>query len=602
MAKGHGEVRRSQIITTFGPGALMDLPNYSVIVGGLDNWQGEMREIEEGRLLSTLRNILEIPDLKLLEPPRDKDEFTKSAGIKVWEFPEWFVTQNVEKKKDSKIRTRYLVHMRALDKKKFPDPFDRTIKHKVVPVRFVRACRNGHIGDIDWAEFVHKGDDTKCKRQLFMEEKGTSGDLSEITIRCECGKRKSLLEASELDKKELGPCDGYRPWLGSYSNEKCGDFNRLLIRNASNAYFSQVMCVISIPEAEDELGNLIESLWADLSIVQTMADLESLFKYNSGVREAMKTFEVTSVFDAILAKRNDTGRKSSKPIKDAELETLLSSEDEFGDDRPSGKFFARNLPREKWDQPWMENIDNVVLVHRLREVSAQIGFTRLEASTPNISGELDLDMNVKRAELAREMNWVPAIENRGEGIFLSFNKLKIEEWCNKKEVVDREKILRSGFEKFALEKDVAMEFPGLPYYLLHSLSHLLINAVSLDCGYPASSIRERIYGSLDGEGYGILLYTGSPDAEGTLGGLIEVGRNIHKHLKNALQMSELCSNDPVCAYHSPENVNEKRFLLGAACHSCLLIAETSCEIQNNYLDRALVVPTVENLGAEFFRI
>jgi hypothetical protein len=98
-----------------------------------------------------------------------------------------------------------------------------------------------------------------------------------------------------------------------------------------------------------------------------------------------------------------------------------------------------------------------------------------------------------------------------------------------------------------------------------------------------------------------LLHTGSSDAEGTLGGLIEVGRRIHEHIQAALELGELCSNDPVCAQHEPQNTHEHRFLLGAACHGCLLIAETSCEQHNDFLDRAMVVPTVDNLGIEFFK-
>ena len=134
--------------------------------------------------------------------------------------------------------------------------------------------------------------------------------------------------------------------------------------------------------------------------------------------------------------------------------------------------------------------------------------------------------------------------------------------------------------------------------MLHSLSHLVITAVSLECGYAASSIRERIYA---GEaGYGIMLYTGSSGSEGTLGGLVEVGKHIEYHLELALEQGKLCSNDPVCAQHKPDNEQEERFLHGSACHGCLLIAETSCERRNEFLDRALVVSTVEALGAEFF--
>jgi len=97
------------------------------------------------------------------------------------------------------------------------------------------------------------------------------------------------------------------------------------------------------------------------------------------------------------------------------------------------------------------------------------------------------------------------------------------------------------------------------------------------------------------------LYTGSSDAEGTLGGLIEVGRRIAGSIRGALELGKLCSNDPVCAQHAPESLHERRFLQGAACHGCLLLAETSCEQQNDLLDRALVVRTVQGEGAEFFQ-
>jgi hypothetical protein len=248
----------------------------------------------------------------------------------------------------------------------------------------------------------------------------------------------------------------------------------------------------------------------------------------------------------------------------------------------------------------MQAVERVVLVHRLREVVAQVGFTRFEAAAPDLQGELE--MGVSRADLAREPTWLPAVENRGEGFFLQFKSQAIAEWLERDAVIQRGRRLLAGFERWQEEHPRSKrQFFGLPYVLLHSLSHLLITAVSLECGYPASAIRERIY-ALDGIGYGILLYTGTSDAEGTLGGLVQVGRKIHEHVRSALRMAELCSNDPVCAQHEPENPHERRFLHGAACHGCLLIAETSCEQHNELLDRALVVATVDNLSAEFFRL
>jgi Domain of unknown function (DUF1998) len=144
-------------------------------------------------------------------------------------------------------------------------------------------------------------------------------------------------------------------------------------------------------------------------------------------------------------------------------------------------------------------------------------------------------------------------------------------------------------------------FPGGPYVLLHTLSHLLIQSLAMRCGYPASSIRERIYADSHAERFGILLYTGSPDAEGTLGGLVQQARHIEAHLAYALRMSALCSNDPICAQHAPGRSMEGRWLHGAACHGCALVAETSCEMRNDYLDRALVVPVLGVPGAAFFQ-
>jgi hypothetical protein len=144
-------------------------------------------------------------------------------------------------------------------------------------------------------------------------------------------------------------------------------------------------------------------------------------------------------------------------------------------------------------------------------------------------------------------------------------------------------------------------FPGGPYVLLHTLSHLLIQSLAMRCGYPASSIRERIYADAPAGRFGILLYTGTPDAEGTLGGLVQQARHIEDHLGQALMMSALCSNDPVCAQHAPGKSLESRWLHGAACHGCALVAETSCEMRNDYLDRALVIPVLGVADAAFFR-
>jgi hypothetical protein len=147
---------------------------------------------------------------------------------------------------------------------------------------------------------------------------------------------------------------------------------------------------------------------------------------------------------------------------------------------------------------------------------------------------------------------------------------------------------------------VKRPFPGGPYILLHTLSHLLLQSLSMRCGYPASSIRERIYSDPAGGRFGLLLYTGSPDADGTLGGLVQEARHLEDHLAHALRLGALCSNDPICAHHSPGKSIEGRWLHGAACHGCALVAEPSCEMRNDYLDRGLVVPILGEPDAALF--
>jgi hypothetical protein len=274
----------------------------------------------------------------------------------------------------------------------------------------------------------------------------------------------------------------------------------------------------------------------------------------------------------------------------------------YGDDVPiDPDFHARRLPESAWRTGSLTDpVTAVVQLHRLREVLALIGFTRFDAITPDIHGEYDSD--VERAELALDPQWFPAIENRGEGIFIQLDSGAVAAWLQRRAVADRVDELAAGHAKWIQRRRMQRAFPSGPYVLLHTLSHLLVQSIAMRCGYPASSIRERIYVDYENRRFGLLLYTASSDAEGTLGGLVTQARHIGFHLTVALRAGGLCSNDPVCAQHSAGEGMDGRWLHGAACHGCALIAETSCEMRNDYLDRALVVPTLSVLGAAFFSL
>ncbi len=404
-------------------------------------------------------------------------------------------------------------------------------------------------------------------------------------------------EASVLALTPLGSCQGARPWLGKAAKEPCGQPARLLIRTASNAYFSQVVSVLSLPDRGSAVDAAVKELWEDLQIVESAADL-GLLKRKPRITDRLAPFPDEEVLAAIDRIKN--GRVEEKPVKHVELDALLAAPEGFGEDVPiDPDFHARRLPERAWRRSKASSgIEAVVQLHRLRDVVALIGFTRFEAEVPDIHGEYETD--VERAQIALEPSWFPAVENRGEGIFIQLRADAVKAWLERADVKKRIDSLVAGHRRWGEARKMDRPFPGGPYVLLHTLSHLLIQSLAMRCGYPASSIRERVYADEPGGRYGLLLYTGTPDAEGTLGGLVQQARRVEEHLAQALRSGTLCSHDPICAQHSPGESLENRWLHGAACHGCALVAETSCEMRNDYLDRALVVPVLGLGGAAFF--
>lgn len=216
-----GEIRQSQILSTFGPGAMVDLPDYSILIGGLNHWHGDKKRIYEDRLAGRVAEILGVKDIALYAPPVDEqDPKAPRTGITAFAFPTWFVAQVDETwpKFNEKVpvvkvyRTRPLIPWGSLVGGKYLNA-DRK-KDPVVPVRFVQACINGHISDIDWYRFVHNKAEKTCRGQLWLDEGGSGNDFADIFVRCEaCKVRRALSDATVPNGKVLGQCEGHRPWL-----------------------------------------------------------------------------------------------------------------------------------------------------------------------------------------------------------------------------------------------------------------------------------------------------------------------------------------------------------------------------------------------------
>lgn len=588
-------LRLSQLVTSFGPGAMIDLPSWSVMVAGLDRWEDrKRREIVEPRLV---RRLPEGPRRGLATPPiHQENPFAKDApGVQAIVFPQWFVATRGETV-GGRIRRR-LVKFHELHPKSrclIEVRGGKQTKIATAPVRFVAACEHGHVQDIDWHLFVHRGS-TGCIGRLLLEEVAATGDVAETWIRCECGQSRALYEALGADNKVLGPCHGARPWLGRDVREACDRHLRLLVRTASNAYFPVTLTVLSLPSEteEDRLDRLVAEHRADLAEVHSADDLVLAFKFNSRLRDAFEGIAPEAILAALGRMRGEAGGAGGPRLKPQELGVLAGPPLGERSD-PEAVLVTEPLPRERWDRERRHRaIERLTLVHRLRVVTALRGFTRFDFTNPDRDGELDPEVRVQ--ELAREPKPYPAIAQHGEGLFLLFDRGIVEGWREREEVRARERALEAGFRRWAQERGREPEgFPGAVWIALHTLSHMLLAEIALEAGYPLASLKERVY---EGEaGYGILIYAATFDIGGTLGGLVALGSKIGELLDRARERSAICASDPVCAEHDPCRDRSGNPLAGAACHGCVLLPEPCCEMRNDFLDRALAIGTLGQRG------
>lgn len=600
-----GTLRQSHLVGAFGPGAMVDLIDRAVVIGGLEHWgygRAKPVALDDPRLRRSLVPRLKSldPDLDLartdffrMAPEGDREDAYPGVGVRAVEFPRWFVCQGC----------RALA--RARDK--FEDKGGRYVHEcsrgkssKAIPVRFVAACRRGHLSDFPWIAFAHMDRvGGTCERPDLRLDERALGDIAQIFVECtNCDARTPMSRAEGLPYG----CSGDRPWLGGRAaNEPCDERLKMLVRTASDAYFAQVVSALRLREPDrDPLRERVRAkeVWSVVQNVATRADLEQLARLVPVVGSLTAGQSADAVVAAIRAEREAGEQQAERPLRSVEFERITTAPIEQRGvlPDPGVEFAAYRVPEERLDLP--PGVRGLVVIPELREIRVQVSFSRFDAVGANLQGEFDFDdqRRVKPAVLtlpSGNEKWLPAAEIRGEGIFVELDDAAVREWEQRDVVKERtSKLLR------AFNADPSGTFPGARFYLLHSLSHLLLTAISLECGYAASAIRERIYcGRAEPNGpnmAGVMLSTGTTGSEGTLGGLVEEGRRLRHHLREAWDLGRLCSNDPVCAAHDPSLESSDRRTEGAACHGCLYIAEPSCERFNRFLDRALVIPTIGN--------
>lgn len=602
-----GEVRPSQLMYTYGVGSIVDLPSLSVIVMGLDDWPRNTNILSEPRLLSAVRHHLPTVE-ELHSLPRAEGEpsspFDPAAlyGVPVAVFPRWWVCPvcrrlaplssglfELDKKPYQPDRTVYR-HTGCTESKKSPE---------AIPSRILVACEDGHLDDFPWVEFVHRGEPCKHEKSLLkLLEYGASGEARDLEVRCDCGASRRLSEAFGTENRNKMPlCTGRRPHLRDYDSNPCQHHARGIVLGATNLWFPITLAVLSIPTDTDKFGQLIETNWNTLRVAKSVDIIHALRQLGQ-IQGELAEYDDERVLQGII---DHEGRQSQAQNTTAP-DIKLPEWDIFCQANPAlnGSDFRTRRVQLKSDWAAL-HIQDVLLVERLREVQAMMGFARLDAV-----GELtdpEQQVLVNAAPLARRATeWVPATELRGEGLFLRFDESVIHRWEHLRELREHSEAFLAAHTHWRQKRGIQNPqdgFPGMRYVLLHSFSHALMRQLSLEAGYSSASLKERIYArpaaQSGGPMAGVLIYTAAADSEGTLGGLIGLGENESSfyHLVNeALRSMTLCAGDPLCAERNVDT--QGRTIHAAACHACLFAPETSCERGNRYLDRSVLVPTIDH--------
>lgn len=591
-----GRLRKTQLITTFGNGSIVDMPDYSVIMAGSNYWKDNSPVLHE----PNLEKLLKVSCFKEPYVSNSQDD-DMTPDVPAFRFPYYHFCPDPN-------------CGRLMPYWGFGDVTDRSCanghpKRNIVPSRFIAACTNGHLEDFPYEWWVHYGNFSECpadKRNgaLRISFSDETGGLDSIVIKCTaCGKSRTMAGSMAKDALRGYSCHGKRPWLGSkkeYNDPvSCTAQLRVLQRGASNVYFSMTASALTIPPWSSKVQQEIAVRWEQIEdILDSNPDEYVLRAVVQSVFHSLLEMQICTIDELIseIKKRYNDGNGGEYT-----KQNLL--EDEYrvfcmGDyDDPEDVQFR--IARATVPEFLEDYIEDIVLAKRLREVLALRGFRRITPEQPNAD-----DDRFKGYHLSGdcvplsdvELNWLPAIEMLGEGLFIKIREDALEEWEDAFE--NEYQPMRTRLE----HSNVGCENFSARYVLLHTLSHLLIRQLSLECGYSGASIKERIYSTYpesDVKMAGILLYTSSSDSDGSLGGLVRKGlpESFEMIFRNMLQEASWCSSDPICIESHAQGYDSLNY---AACHACSLLPETSCEMRNCLLDRAAVVGTIKDRERGFF--
>ncbi|MGW7050535.1 DrmB family protein [Streptomyces sp. NPDC054887] len=590
-----GAVRRAQVITTYGVGSLIAVDHESFIVSGLDEAERSWSRDESPRIHERrLARVLDVDSFRL--PPASDD--TSKDGLRVRRFPLMHSCpecNDLQRHRD------------------FNPPAGRSVcgtcEVDLVPSRFVVACEAGHLGEFPYRQWLHRSTDrdaaraAQCGGKLKMRTSGRTSSLRSILVSCTCGQVPEVSMEGSFRRnalKDLGlTCQGTRPWLGgSVPTRGCGLALRTLQRGSSALWQPVLKSALSIPPWSDGRSDPLAEHWAALREYDAPEQVEIYLK---GAFKGKCPIPLDEVMALLDAEREEDPDSESAPtfdhrylaLRNKEYERLRAGNEESK--HSHDEQFVCEAPLG--DQSGLDplGVTGPMLVKKLREVRALKAFTRLvDAESTTDSTEMPLS--------ERPLRWLPAMEVRGEGVFLRLDEDRLGAWEKSAAVAARVERMRTAHQRVLAQRaddpSRVASSPATPrMVLLHTLAHVLINEWSLEAGYPAAALRERLYAADDMAG--VLVYTATSDSAGSLGGLVAQGEpeTLGRTVRSAVRRAEWCSSDPLCMETEASGAGGINV---AACHACVMLPETSCENNNILLDRALLVGAPDDPRLGYF--
>lgn len=595
-----------------------------MITAGLDHWftreggsnaakpvdYNEFR-VEEWRL----QRHLGVSHLRLPPDYREARKFandTKNVDLTIptLRFPQWHFCSNPA------CRTLREYPLSQVGRKACPDCKAAGRRGWMAQVPFIAICDAGHIQDFPWREWVHGSASPACKAPLRLQSTG-GASLSAQEVQCECNKSRRLTGITQATRDstyltqqlsedgQIYLCRGRTPWHGSDSDHSCVRPLRGSLRAASNVYFAVVRSAIYLPRAS-------QGAPAELVAALESPHISVFLNALSDAGEDPRVNDVRSVAGSAVESFTDEQISAAVAIFVGKVKPETPEELECSSDDRETKFRRTEFAvlRKLQTRPelqsraeplaaygsWVEEyFDRVILVDKLRETRAMVGFQRVVPHG-------NVDFASLKALLRRNPapspphDWLPAYTVFGEGIFLELHPARLREWEKRDFVRARAATLISnyGAQRGSSSEELATLTPR--FILAHTLAHVLMNRLTFESGYSSAALRERLYISDDEDTpmAAILIYTAAGDAEGTMGGLVRMGRSdrFGLALRRSVDEARWCSTDPVCMEigdhggQGPESCNL------AACHNCALVPETACEHFNRFLDRGLLIGTV----------